>query len=147
PHRAVAQAAATACPSAPSATAFCRRCPGLAGRARAAGSFPHRGRDGADQPARVCPPARALEDRGAQADRRARRADSHPRPAQQIDEDEADALYEATMAPNGFATSRFRAPAAGGPTKDPASGDRRASTIGESAATLSRARAALLVTQ
>jgi len=69
-------------------------------------------------------------------------------PRKLIDVAEADALWEATMAPNGYATSRFRAP--GGhheSAEDPSLEHRPASAIFESATTLSRARAALAVAE
>jgi len=64
-------------------------------------------------------------------------------PAKRIDEAEADALWEATMAPNGYATSRFRSPTATGESPAAPSG---ASVLG-SATALSRARTAMLLTE
>jgi hypothetical protein len=64
-------------------------------------------------------------------------------PAKQIDEAEADALWEATMAPNGFATSRFRSPAGAGAS---AAAPARAGVLGDATA-LARARAALALTE
>jgi len=64
-------------------------------------------------------------------------------PRRQIDEAEADALYEATMAPNGAATSRYRAPAAEAPAASPAPD----SPVLESASQLVQSRTAMLATE
>jgi hypothetical protein len=62
-------------------------------------------------------------------------------PRKQIDEAEADALWEATMAPNGYATSRFQNPANAPPSEPP-----RRGIIGNTTA-LWQARTAMLLTE
>jgi hypothetical protein len=61
--------------------------------------------------------------------------------AKQIDSDEADALWEATMAPNGIFNSRFRAPAG---TNAPKQAAKESPTM-VAGSELARARAAALV--
>jgi hypothetical protein len=65
-----------------------------------------------------------------------------------IDEAEADAIYQASMAPNGMANSRFRSPAGPGEPAAPSSagGSSRAAIVG-TAATLWQARTAIFLTE
>jgi hypothetical protein len=62
-------------------------------------------------------------------------------PQKLIDVAEADALWEATMAPNGYATSRFQNPADAPPSEPPSRG-----IIGNTTA-LWQARTAMLLTE
>jgi hypothetical protein len=66
----------------------------------------------------------------------------------QIDETEADALYQASMRENGAANSRFRAPGDGvDPEGASSAGDGSSPGVLGSASTLWRARTAMLVTE
>lgn len=65
-------------------------------------------------------------------------------PGKRIDEAEADAIYEATMAPNGAANARFQA--TGDPPR-PAPGDAPSRTAVGNATQLWQARTAMLLTE
>jgi hypothetical protein len=68
-------------------------------------------------------------------------------PRKQIDEAEADALYEATMAPNGAATSRFRSPTSPGTSESPSTTSADARSAARLGSTLVQARTAMLLTE